>query len=251
MRRDIIPAQARKPLTNAEKQAAWRARRDEELRNLRLRVWELEKKLRNLRDGAKRRDFHLDPAKRKLTAYHEAGHAVIGLAVQLPIAYACSVPSGRKSVGHVDTEHRSTWSLGPGWSFKTTVPAKARGLDAFGNVPRKIKRTPAEHRAEILMCFAGGMAEARLLGDAPSWREKASSADLQIARFHRGELRNQAAPWDQYERETAALVARYWPMIEAVASRLMQVEWISGREVDDICGRVARRQYAAARKAAP
>jgi hypothetical protein len=30
-------------MTNAEKQAAWRARRDEELRALRLRVWELEK----------------------------------------------------------------------------------------------------------------------------------------------------------------------------------------------------------------
>jgi hypothetical protein len=32
-------------------------------------------------------------------------------------------------------------------------------------------------------------------------------------------------------------------MIEAVAARLMRVDWISGREVDDICGRVVRQQH--------
>jgi hypothetical protein len=255
MRRDIIPAQARKPLTNAEKQAAWRSRRDEELRNLRTRVWDLEKKLRNLQDGAKRRDFHVDPANRKLAAYHEAGHAVVGLALQLPIAYACAVPGPRKHAAHVAMEHRSTLSIGHGYRiidgrYKATVAPKARELDAFGNTPRKIECPPEEHRAEIIMCIAGPMAEARLLADTTRWREKASSADMRIARFHRGEMKERAAPWEQYEQETASLVDRYWPMIEAVASRLMQVEWIGGCEVDDICARVARRQYAAARKAA-
>jgi hypothetical protein len=33
-------------LTNAENQAAWRARRDEELRKLRIRVWQLERQNR-------------------------------------------------------------------------------------------------------------------------------------------------------------------------------------------------------------
>lgn len=33
---------------------------------------------------------------RAATAHHEAGHAVIGLAVQLPVAFACITPEGRK-----------------------------------------------------------------------------------------------------------------------------------------------------------
>jgi hypothetical protein len=149
--------------------------------------------------------------------------------------------------------HESTWSLGCGYRiidgrYKATVAPKARGLDAFGNTPRKVELTPEGHRAEIVMCIAGPMAEARLLGDATSWRKKASSADMSIARFHRGELKERAAAWEQYEQETASLVDRHWPMIEAVASRLMKVDWISGREVDAICARVARRQHATARK---
>jgi hypothetical protein len=253
MRRDIIPAQAHRPLTNAEKQAAWRARQAEELRNLRIENWRLKKRLRNLQDGAKRRDF-LASNERKLTAYHEAGHAVVGLALQLPIAYACAVAGSRQRMAHVAMERRSTLSIGHGYRiidgrYKATVPAKARELDAFGNTPRKIERAPEEHRAEIVMCIAGPMAEAQLVGDAMKWREKASSADMSIARFHRGKLGELAKSWEQYERETAALVDRHWPMIEAVASRLMKVDWINGNEVDDICARVTRRQYAAARKA--
>jgi hypothetical protein len=237
------------PLTNAEKQAAWRARRDEELRNLRLRVWELEKKLRNLAVGERKRKFHTDAGKRKFTAYHEAGHAVVGLAVQLPVAYACSVPNGRANVGHVAMEHRSTWRVGAGYRligdrYERTVRGKAADLDAFGNVPRKIEHTAGEHRAEIIMCMAGPMAEARVLGDGTKWRDKASNSDMRIMRFHRGGLGEQAKPWGQYEQEAAALVDKHWPMIEAVASRLMKADWINGLEVDDICGRVARLQHA-------
>ena len=243
------------PMTNAEKQAAWRARREEELRNLRIENWELKKKLRNLEEGEKQRSFHLDPAKRKLTAYHEAGHAVAGLAGQLPVAYACSVPMGRVQAAHVNMEHRSTRSLGHGYRiidgrYRVTVPPKARELDAFGNTPRQIEHTPEEHRAEIIMCIAGPMAEARFLGDGTGWREKASSSDMSIARFHRGKLGELAKSWEQYEQDACSLVDRYWPMVEAVAHRLMQVDFISGSEVDDICGRVARRQYAERRRAA-
>jgi hypothetical protein len=237
------------PLTNAEKQAAWRFRREQELRNLQIRVYELEKKLRNLAQQAKRKQFHLDPAKRRLTAYHEAGHAVIGLAVQLPIAYACSVPNGRKQVGHVAMANNSTLSIGPGYRlidgrYKRTVGPKAMQLDAFGNVPRKVKLTEGEHHARILWDIAGPMAEARILGDAGNWHDKASNSDKRGIAYDRSELGDAAKPPEQYEREARALVDKYWPMIEAVATRLMQVEWIGGGEVEDICARVVRNGYA-------
>jgi hypothetical protein len=233
-------------MTNAEKQAAWRARREEELRNLQLRVWELERKLRNLTEGAKRRKFHLDPERRKHTAYHEAGHAVIGLALQLPVAYAVSVPGGRAKVGHVGMAHRRNRRIGRGYRligdrYKATVGPKAADLDAFGNPPRRIEHTSEEHRAEIVMCFAGPMAEAKLRNQK-DWRSLASNADRSIARHHRGELGDAAKSWNEYEQGATALVDKYWPMIEAVATRLMKVDWIGGDEVDDICGRVKRQQ---------
>jgi hypothetical protein len=233
-------------MTNAEKQAAWRARRDEELRKLRVRVWELERKLRNLTEKAERKKFHLDPAKRKHTAVHEAGHAVIGLARQLPIALAVSVPSGRAQTGYVSSAHETTYRVGRayrliGGQYKATMTPKAAQLDAFGNPPRKIEQTPEEHRAEILVCFAGPMAEAKLRNQE-DWRSLASGSDMRIAQHHRGELGEAARPWEEYEREAAALVDKFWPMIEAVAARLMKVEYLRGSEVDDICGRVARQQ---------
>jgi hypothetical protein len=233
-------------LTNAEKQAAWRARREEELRNLRIENHRLRKLLSRLRDGAARKEFHQEPGERTHAAYHEAGHAVIGLAVQLPLAYAVSVPAGRKRTAHVAMAHRRNSAVGRGYriidgAFKPTVRPKTAALDAFGNPLPKVERTPEEHRAEIVMCFAGPMAEAKLRNQA--WRSLASSSDMSIARHHRGELGEAAQSWEEYEGEAWALVDKYWPMIEAVASRLMKVDWISGSEVDDICGRVARQQH--------
>jgi hypothetical protein len=66
---------------------------------------------------------------------------------------------------------------------------------------------------------------------------------MAIARDHRRELGGAAKPWEQYAKETAALVEKYWPMIEAVAARLMKVDFLSGWQIDDICRRVVRRQH--------
>jgi hypothetical protein len=66
---------------------------------------------------------------------------------------------------------------------------------------------------------------------------------MRTARHHRRALGDTAKSRKDYEREAAALVDKYWSMIEAVADRLMKVDFISGDEVDSICGRVARRQH--------
>jgi hypothetical protein len=239
-------------LTNAEKQAAWRKRRDEELRNLQVRIWELEKKLRNLQERKERKAYHLDPEKRKHTAFHEAGHAVVGLATGLPIAIAVSVPQGSKRAGFVANQVDRTWAIGQkfvrnetgkGAHWKRAVSKKAAELDAFGNLPRENKRTPEECHAEVIMCFAGPMAEAKLR-NLSDWRSLASSSDLSIARHHRGMLGDAAKSWEQYEQEAKTLVNKFWSMIEAVADRLIQVDYVTGYDVNTICARVARNGHA-------
>jgi hypothetical protein len=142
-------------------------------------------------------------------------------------------------------EHDSTYRIGAGYGlvggrYMRAVSSKTGKLDAFGNVPRKIERTAEEHRGEIIMCMAGPMAEAKLRNHEAGWRPLASRADKSIMRHHHSELGEAAQSWEEYERQTTALVDKYWPMIEAVAARLTKVEWIGGSEVDDICGRVAR-----------
>jgi hypothetical protein len=179
------------------------------------------------------------------TAYHESGHAVIGLAVQLPVSLACIKPGGRSGyvaeastpspVGYVYKKY--------GQSTKLDTKSKVTALDAFGNPPRKREVTPEEHHAEVVMCIAGPMAHAKLLGDITDWREHASNADMSIARYHRGKLGDAAKSWDRYAQDTAALINKHWPMIEAVAARLMKVDLLNAREIDDICRRVVRRQH--------
>lgn len=92
------------------------------------------------------------------------------------------------------------------------------------------------------MCIAGPMAHTKFLAET-DWRQHASPSDMRIARRHRGKLGDAAKSWEQYEKETAALVNKHWPMIEAVAARLMKVDFLSAYDIDSICQRVVRRQH--------
>jgi len=200
-----------------------------------------------------RLDEKADTERLRETAFHEAGHAVIGLAGQLAIGMATIVPKGSlagrvvgaseaDSVGHV-------FKLGKHSYKKVTTDAEA-SLDPFGNPVRKREPTAEEHHAEVIMCFAGPMADAEHLGDCTKWREHASNSDMSIARYHRHELGYAAKSWEEYEQEALKLVRKYWAMIEAVAARLLKVNTLSGYEISDICRRVVRRQHLQKRKAA-
>lgn len=174
---------------------------------------------------------------RKATAYHEAGHAVIGLAGQLPIAfitirakgsrggYVCLM-HGPKSVGYVVKNYR--------------IIADDLKTDAFGNLVREREITDEQHHAEIRCDIGGPMAEAHLAGDYTKWRKYASSADMSNARWRRRQLGDRVKDWAEYEAETYALICAHWDMIEAVTARLLLDETISGPDVDDICVRIAR-----------
>jgi hypothetical protein len=168
------------------------------------------------------------------TAYHEAGHAVIGLAGELPVSFVTIVPS-KYALGHVQTRYQNT---GVGW-----VEDRWIDHDAFGNTRKRHKYTVAEHHAGIHCDIAGPMAEAELRGDPTQWRKHASPADMTLARNSRRQLGKVAKEWPEYERETLVLVRKFWSMIEAVAKALLDRGTLSGGDVDDICRRIARKHH--------
>jgi hypothetical protein len=182
---------------------------------------------------------------RTKTAFHEAGHAVIGLAVGFDVGAAIIDKDHRGKVtepgsgdGGVVASGRYAGSIGYYMRGRKVIDSD---LDAFGNKRERPEPTPEEHHGEVIMCIAGGMAEAKLLTRA-DWRSLASSGDMNIARRHRKKLGDAAKAWAEYERATAGLVERYWPMIQAVANALLQKRGLSGYDIDNICRRVRRHE---------
>lgn len=184
---------------------------------------------------------------RTKTAFHEAGHAVIGLATGLQVGAAIIDKDRRGKVtelgdgggGVVVSAHRA----GSIRYFVRGRKLVETDLDAFGRpAPQRPEQPPEEHHAEVIMCIGGGMAQAKLQGDIADWRTLASSTDMSIARRHRTKLGDAAKTWEEYESEAAALVKRFWPMIQAVASALLQKSVLSGDEIDSICGRIRRHE---------
>jgi hypothetical protein len=180
---------------------------------------------------------------RSATAYHEAGHAVVGLALQLPVAFVTIKPKksylGRvslapmhHSVGHVYA--RGSWE----------PIADMTKEDAFGN---PVSECNVNWHASAVMSIAGGMAEAEFLKDDSTGHEHASSNDKLIIRRNHSMLGDKARSVEEYEAECAVLIKRHWPLIEAVATKLLKEETLSGSDVYDICLRtrrnVVRRQH--------
>lgn len=176
--------------------------------------------------------------RRKEIAYHESGHAVIGLAGQLPIGFVTIRPRAG-SLGHVSSAN------GPrkiGYIVKDYQIVTHLKTDAFGNEVPQRKATDSEHHAEVRMCIGGPMAEAHLMGDGTQWRRLASPADMRIARWHRRQLGERSKKWGEYEAETHALICEHWEKISSVAARLLDDESISGADVDAICCKIVRRK---------
>jgi hypothetical protein len=180
-----------------------------------------------------------DDAERNRTqlAYHEAGHAVIGLALKLPVAFATIKPKGATPgyVSYVPTHH----SLGKVYargSYRKPI-ADASKQDAFGNPVSEITR---DWHADAVMDIAGGMAEAEFLKDGSTWRELWSAGDKRCIAFARRKLGDKARSIEEYGAECEKLIKQHWPLIEAVAARLLKEETLSGSDVYGICWRAAR-----------
>jgi hypothetical protein len=179
---------------------------------------------------------------RSCTAYHEAGHAVIGLALRLPVAFVTIKPRAG-SAGHFSQApiHRGVGTVYARGSYRKPI-AEISEQDAFGN---PVSGRNDDRHADIVTSIAGGMAEAEFLKDGRNWRElEGTGGDRRNIAFYRRELGDKARGIEEYEAKCARLVKQYWPMIEAVAARLLKDETISGSDVYSICWRTfVRRQH--------
>jgi hypothetical protein len=177
-------------------------------------------------------------------AYHEAGHAVVGLALKMPIAFVTIKPRATFD-GHVSQApvHHSVGAVYARGSYRKPI-ADISKQDAFGNpVPERND----DWHADAVMSIAGGMAQAEYLKDGRTWRELASSSDKRSVAFARRKLGDKARTIEEYEAECEKLIKQHWPMIKAVAEKLVKEETLSGSDVYDICWRtrrnVVRRQH--------
>jgi Peptidase family M41 len=181
---------------------------------------------------------------RASTAYHEAGHAVIGLALKMPIAFVTIKPRATY-LGHVSQSpiHHSVGEVYARGSYRKPI-ADASKQDAFGN---PVSEHTTDWHADVVMSIAGGMAQAEFSKDGSAWRELASSSDKRSVAFARRKLGDKARSIEEYEAECDKLIKQHWPLIEAVAEKLLKEETLSGVDVYGICWRVAqnvvRRQH--------
>jgi hypothetical protein len=109
--------------------------------------------------------------------------------------------------------------------------------DAFGN---PVSKRNTDWHADIVMSIAGGMAEAEFLKDGPTGLQLLSGGDKRCVAFARRKLGDKARSIEEYEAECQKLIKQHWPMIEAVAAKLLKEETLSGQGVYDICWRTSR-----------
>ena len=183
------------------------------------------------RDNAKR--------ERSCTAYHEAGHAVVGLALKMPIAFVTIKPKKTGSLGHISQApvRHSVGEVYARGSYRKPIADMSK-QDAFGN---PVSERNDDWHADVVMSIAGGVAEAQFMKDGRSWRElEGTGGDRRAVAFARRKLGDKARSVEEYEAECEKLVKQHWPMIEAVAAKLLKEETLSGDDVYAICWRTAR-----------
>ena len=163
---------------------------------------------------------------------------MIGLALKLPMAFVTIKPK-RGYLGHVSQApvRHSIGEVYARGSYRKPIADMAKE-DAFGNpVPER----NYDWHADTVMSIAGGMAQAEFLKDGCPWRElEGTGGDRRAVAFARHKLGDKARSIEEYEAECEKLIKRHWPMIEAVAAKLLKEETLSGNDVYGICWRTAR-----------
>lgn len=126
--------------------------------------------------------------KRRSTAYHEAGHAVVALALGIPFSYVTVIRRG-DSLGHISLGDLERHQATVGWSDQ-------------------------EIRARASIVFAAG-AEAERIAGIPSGGWSGDKASVTRLAIHPERL------WAFSGVAAAELLLLRWEMVEAVAEQLL------------------------------
>jgi len=141
------------------------------------------------------------PERRKATAYHEAGHAVIGYALRCAVESVTIKPSGRDTLGHVEIDSSA-----------------------------KTNRTN-----EILAIMAGPLAESKFTRSGMSWDDIRHGSDFRAVQYARKILSEKPLTNERYEARTRKLVDKHWSQITRVAAALLRRETLSRTQLRDLC----------------
>jgi hypothetical protein len=152
-------------------------------------------------------------AKRKRTAYHEAGHAVIARVLGVKAAYISMVPN-EWSVAHVHFSRRWRSKQIKALVFKAGIVA-----ERMAGFPRS--RWNGRHDDEIII----EIIVEQIGGRRPIRNKNGSIRKIPFAQTYCGlELR--------LERKTEVLVARHWRDIERLARVLRRRDFLGAAEIE-------------------
>jgi hypothetical protein len=166
--------------------------------------------------GAASMSIESSAQRRRLTAYHEAGHAVAAAALRLGLSYV-TVAECEDSWGHCSHP----------------TPRRVKELGFSYASERWLRR-------QMVATYAGPVAQLRMMGlrsvDEEGWVELSGATD-DLARIvglaeaiSSDEGRQLRAVRAAHERADR-VVARHWSAVHAVAAMLLERERVSGREV--------------------
>lgn len=166
---------------------------------------------------------------RRNTAYHEAGHAVIGRVLDLDCGHA-TIVADHDSSGHAITE--DPWVTAGRWEARYWAE-----FERTGKMPR-YRDVESVFRARILTFMAGREAELELLGDGglgegdDRYQIELMAEQIPIP----GAEDDLAAAWSRYEarlrRQARRLVRRHRERIERVAEALLKHGRLEAAELD-------------------
>jgi ATP-dependent Zn protease len=156
---------------------------------------------------------------RKTTAYHEAGHAVIGRVLALPCGAATIKPDFNNGIAGT--------SITPG-PYVCEAELEKRGK-------MRLHRDAIWH-ARIMVSMAGAEAEIELLG-SKALGDGEDRLEIQkiVSEFCRVDFWNKLEP--RLRAMTRMLVRRHKPRIERVAEALLAKTTLSAKALDKLVGR--------------
>lgn len=171
------------------------------------------------------------PARLRLTAFHEAGHAVVGLFCGIGIRYVTILPDD-DCLGHV-MYHHPRWWRGQ-WAHRVPFP---RRLSAVRH---------RYYESYCVACYAGPCAASKLSGCSPDLgarmdkghsRNAAQLLALSVMLQHAGDtgiVVIAEAHARYFECVARHAVKRCWPAVKAVAAALLENETLRGCDVKRI-----------------